>query len=107
MPKEGKRLSYITLILFNIFSYREAAESMINMPDYAASLSLGLRQAIADRMHCGWSLEPRMGRLAGRIPTSNVNRIVYLKEGRAFLNEKNDLHTFAEVHSSYAFGSRH
>lgn len=78
---------------------------MIHLPDYAASLSLELRQTIEERMQNGWSsTHPR---LAERTPTRYVNRVVYLKEGGAMRPDEISLHTFAEMKSSYAFGLRH
>lgn len=78
---------------------------MVHLPDYAASLSLELRQAIAERTQYGWSLMHQ--RLAERTPTRNVTRRVYMKEGGAMRPDEINLHTFAEMNSSYAFGLRY
>ncbi|KAI6184088.1 BTB domain-containing protein [Aphelenchoides bicaudatus] len=86
-------------------SYRDYAKAMLHLPDYAASLSLELRQTIEDRVKNGWALT--FQRLAERTPTKNVNRVVFMKEGGAMRNDESDLHTFAEMKSSYAFGMRH
>jgi hypothetical protein len=78
---------------------------MVHLSDYAPMLSIELRQAIAERMYTGWSLQLR--RLAERTPTKNVHRVVYLKEGGIDRQNEDCLHTFAEVHSAHAFGDRH
>lgn len=76
---------------------------MVKLSDYAALLNLELRQVIEERMHHGWAIERR--NLENRTPTKNLNRIVYMKDGGPIRLDENDLHTFAEIKSSYAFGS--
>jgi hypothetical protein len=100
----GEKWALVNLIRNSLVrievTYHDIANEMCSLPTYS-SLSAGLRETIEDRLKNGWARQIR--RLGERAPTDNVNRIVYLTEGGVIPKDENDLHTFAEVNSAYAF----